>query len=174
MTLDLRIASPCEESWASMKGNERSRHCLRCKLNVFNIAELTEQEVRELFVKTEGRLCGRIYKRADGTVLTKDCPTGLARLRRKALAGLAMAVTLVVSVVGYRLNAAAPSCETGEQQTWFAKVIQQRVSDARETLRQTRTFGPLINELFPVRPTFTMGKMVRLPPVSPAAKPELE
>lgn len=163
MTLDLRIASPCDESWANMKGDERSRHCARCKLNVFNVKELSEQEVRALFLKTEGRVCGQIFRRPDGTVLTRDCPTGLARVRRRALAAITLAVTMLVAVVGYRVNSER-SCATGEGQRWFSKLFEQRFIDAREALRDTRTFGPIINELFPPERMFTRGKMVMVPP----------
>lgn len=171
MPIQLRIASPCEESWEAMKGDERARHCARCKLNVFNVKELTDQELRTLLMKTEGKVCGRIYQRKDGTVLTRDCPTGLARVRRKALAALAMAATLIVAVIGYRLNAARSCSDGGEGEGWFATVFEKRFIDARETLRDTRSFGPLINELFPLRPTFTMGKMIRVTPSASGAAP---
>ncbi len=159
MTIQLRIASPCEESWESMQGDGRSRFCARCKLNVFNVKDLSELELRALFVKTEGKLCGRVYQRKDGTVLTKDCPTGLAKVRRKALAGMMLAVSLVVAVIGFRFGAQS-SCATGEEETWFARLFDKRVVAARETLRATHTFGPIIEELYP-RPTKLMGKMIR-------------
>ena len=151
MAIQLRIASPCEEKWESMQGDARVRNCARCALNVFNIKEMTEPEVRALFLKTEGRVCGRVFQRKDGTVLVRDCPKGLVKLRRKALAGLTLALSLVVAVINFRLGA-APSCPTadgGVPQGWFARVVEPRFVDARETLRSTRTFGPLINELFP-------------------------
>ena len=161
--LQLRIASPCEESWESMKGDERARFCARCKLNVFNVKDLSEVEVRALFVKNDGKVCGRVYRRKDGTVLTRDCPVGVARLRRKALAGLALVATLVLAVVGFRARTTR-SCATADAEgTWFSRLFDQRVVEARETLRATRTFGPLIDELYP-RPTMTMGKMVMIRP----------
>jgi hypothetical protein len=80
----LRIAAPCQASWEGMAGDERVRHCTLCSLNVYNFAEMTRDEVRELLVRTEGRVCARLYRRADGTVLTRDCPAGLRALRRRA------------------------------------------------------------------------------------------
>ena len=161
--LQLRIASPCEESWESMKGDERTRFCARCKLNVFNVKDLSEVELRALFMKTEGKVCGRVYQRKDGTVLTRDCPTGVARLRRKALAGVALVATLLLSVVGFRARA-EQSCATSDNEgTWFSRLFDQRVIDARETLRGTRTFGPLIDQLYPPR-AMMMGKMVMVRP----------
>jgi hypothetical protein len=81
---NLRIAVPCQSSWEAMAGDERVRHCTLCSLNVYNFAEMTRDEVRDLLVRTEGRVCARLYRRADGTVLTRDCPTGLQALRRRA------------------------------------------------------------------------------------------
>lgn len=144
------------------------RFCARCSLNVFNIREMTEQEVRALFMKADGRVCGRVFQRQDGTVLTRDCPTGVAKVRRKALAGLTLVASLVLAVIGFRF-ASARSCATNQGSTgegWFARVIESRFIDARETLRETRTFGPIINELYP-QVTMTAGAMIALPPSTP-------
>ncbi|HRH43934.1 MAG TPA: carboxypeptidase-like regulatory domain-containing protein [Pyrinomonadaceae bacterium] len=79
----LRIATPCHFNWENMSGDERVRFCQSCKLNVYNISEMTTAEVTNLITKTEGRICGRIYRRSDGTVLTKDCPVGVrAQVKR--------------------------------------------------------------------------------------------
>jgi hypothetical protein len=80
----LRIAAPCRAAWEEMAGDARVRHCTLCSLNVYNFAEMTRDEVRELLVRTEGRVCARLYRRADGTVLTRNCPTGLQALRKRA------------------------------------------------------------------------------------------
>jgi hypothetical protein len=34
----IEIASPCTVEWDSMTGDDRSRFCGQCKLNVYNIA----------------------------------------------------------------------------------------------------------------------------------------
>jgi len=167
MALDLRIASPCTESWNSMTGDERVRHCVKCKPNVFNLKEPKGDEIRPLLPKSEGKVCGRVYRRADGTVLTKDCPTGVAALRKKALGALTMAVALLLGVVGWRLGKSR-ECATGSNESWFDRVVTSRFVDAREELRGTRTFGPMVNELWPQE--VTMGAIVALPP-SPAPTP---
>jgi hypothetical protein len=74
----IRIASPCEVPWSSMHGDDTVRHCGQCNLNVYNVENLSSYDVRELLMKREGRVCMRFFKRYDGTVLTKDCPRGLA------------------------------------------------------------------------------------------------
>jgi len=81
---NLMIAAPCPVSWDDMSGDERVRHCAECKLNVFKLDEMSTTEV-ELLLSTDaaraGKVCVQLYRRADGTVLTKDCPKGLARIR---------------------------------------------------------------------------------------------
>jgi hypothetical protein len=93
----LRIAQPCPASWDGMAGDERVRHCTLCSLNVYNFTEMTRGEVRELLARTEGRVCARLYRRADGTVLTRDCPTGLRAMRQRASRAAAALVAALLS-----------------------------------------------------------------------------
>jgi hypothetical protein len=99
----LSIAKPCPASWDAMTGDDRVRHCELCKLNVYNIAALTTADALALVEKSEGRLCVRLYKRADGTVLTADCPVGVrAAWRRVAsLASVVLALVMTVASVLY-------------------------------------------------------------------------
>ena len=92
----LRVASPCSVGWETMSGDERTRHCHLCSLNVYNVSALTPAEVENLILKREGRVCIRMYRRADGTVLTKDCPVGFRAIQKRAarLAGALLAVVL--------------------------------------------------------------------------------
>jgi len=80
----LKIASPCPANWDEMYGTDRVRFCGECRLNVYNLSEMTRVEAERLIASTEGRLCVRYYERRDGTVLTQDCPVGLAAFRRRA------------------------------------------------------------------------------------------
>ncbi len=78
-----------------MKGDERVRFCAACQKNVYNVAELSEAEVRELIKTHEGNLCVRIYRRKDGTVLTSDCPVGRRRLFDQRLRQFAWVSTVI-------------------------------------------------------------------------------
>ena len=80
---NIRVASPCNADWDQMIGNERSRFCGQCNLNVYNLSSMTRTEAELLIGKTEGRLCVRYYQRADGSIITKDCPVGLRAIRRR-------------------------------------------------------------------------------------------
>jgi len=106
----LRIAAPCTASWEGMAGDERVRHCSLCSLNVYNFAEMTAAEVRDLLQRTEGRVCARLYRRADGTVLTRDCPTGIRALRRRASRAAAALVTALLTLPGLAFG--GTTCKT--------------------------------------------------------------
>jgi hypothetical protein len=99
----LRVAAPCSAPWDAMRGDEKSRHCEMCSLNVYNFSEMTEREVRNLIEKTEGRICGRLFLRADGTVLTKDCPVGLRAFYKRTVqrAGAALAAVFALFSAGF-------------------------------------------------------------------------
>jgi hypothetical protein len=92
----LRVASPCHVSWEGMEGDARVRFCSQCSLHVYDISEMTNDEARALFANAEGRVCARLYRRADGTILTRDCPVGLRALHRRVAraAGAALAACL--------------------------------------------------------------------------------
>ncbi len=102
----IRIASPCPASWERMTGDDRVRFCDECKLQVYNIGEMTRAEAEALIAKTEGRLCARIYRRADGTVITRDCPVGLRAIRRRvtksATAAFVAVMALAATVFGQK------------------------------------------------------------------------
>ena len=100
---NVRIASPCSVGWDSMSGDERTRHCEKCSLSVFNISALTASEIEKLILGCEGRLCIRMYRRGDGTVLTRDCPVGLRAVQKRVtrLAGATLAAVIGLFSVSY-------------------------------------------------------------------------
>src|ERR1700733_12947719 len=80
----IQIASPCSAQWEEMTGDEQSRFCSHCDKHVFNLSALTAEAALQLIREKEGTLCGRFYRRADGALLTADCPVGIHhRVRRK-------------------------------------------------------------------------------------------
>lgn len=99
-----------------MKGDERVRACAQCRLNVYNLSEMTKADAENLIREKEGRLCVRFFRRFDGTILTKDCPIGLraARLRVARLAASAVAlVAVIVAGLGLRRRTAACPVSAG-------------------------------------------------------------
>jgi len=79
----VRVAAPCSADWDAMIGNDRSRFCGQCSLNVYNLSSMTRVEAESLIARSEGRLCVRFYRRLDGSIITDNCPVGLRALRRR-------------------------------------------------------------------------------------------
>jgi hypothetical protein len=79
----IKIASPCSADWNEMRGDNRQRYCSECKLNVYNLSEMTQREAENLLFEKEGKMCVRLYKRKDGTVITQDCPVGWQAIKQR-------------------------------------------------------------------------------------------
>jgi hypothetical protein len=79
----IEIPVPCTVPWDSMRGDEAVRHCGRCKQQVYNLASFTRAEAVQLLTERSGRVCLRIFRRPDGTVLTSDCRERLRAARRR-------------------------------------------------------------------------------------------
>ena len=98
-----------------MTGDDRVRFCSECQLTVHNFAELTGTEAEDLLRTTEGRICGRLYRRIDGTVITKDCPVGLRAARQRvakvATAAFAALLSLASAAAGQKQSDKDKSCK---------------------------------------------------------------
>jgi hypothetical protein len=103
----IQIASPCSADWERMEGDDRVRFCGECKKNVFNLSAMTRRDAEALLKETNGNICTRLFRRADGTVLTDDCSVGLrikaARVRRRV--GWAIAGALGFATTGFAQSA---------------------------------------------------------------------
>lgn len=151
---EIDVASPCPANWNEMKGGDRVRFCSDCKKNVYNLSAMTRAEAIALVDELEpDGFCGRFFRRADGTMLTADCPVGLAeQLRRKSRRAFAAGLYLITL-----LFLAATSFVTG-------RALQNIGSDAVDHVAKTtdRIFGPPVSEL--VEPE--MGEVEVEPPSS--------
>jgi hypothetical protein len=94
------IASPCSVPWETMQGDERIRFCGQCQKNVYNFAEMTRGEITQLIQEQEGHLCGRMYRRTDGTLLTSDCPVGLRAVRQRLIRATCGLAAMVLALIG--------------------------------------------------------------------------
>ncbi len=141
-----QIAAPCHERWEEMTGDERTRHCAACRLDVHNIAGMSEAEAEALLrsaFNDDGspieRLCARIYRRADGTILTADCPVGVESLRvraRRSAARVAAALG-ITTLIGW-----AAAMEQGPGAAWAGYHPFTAVAKAigRQTQPPVQTF----------------------------------
>lgn len=114
---NLRVASPCPTSWDSMSGDERVRFCQLCQLNVYNLSEMTAVEVEKLVLTTEGRICGRLYQRADGMMITRDCPEGLAAIRKRVARRVSAVLTAILSLTSLTFSQSTNKTSDNSTQT---------------------------------------------------------
>jgi hypothetical protein len=99
ISLDIiNVANPCTVPWDSMAGNEEVRFCTHCRQHVYNLSEMNRADAKALVQRSEGHLCVRFYRRADGTVVTRNCQKAWRATRRVVgfLLGAASALLLVV------------------------------------------------------------------------------
>src|SRR5688572_5739991 len=85
------VARPCSAKWDEMAGDDRVRNCATCSHDVYDLSAMSRTEAEDFVTAREGSACVRFFRRADGTVLTSDCPAGVrAAWRRMAWAASAL------------------------------------------------------------------------------------
>lgn len=110
----VRVASPCKAEWNEMLGDERVRFCLGCEKNVYNLSSMQKEDAEALLRERLGNeLCVRFYQRADGTILTQDCPEGVKKKRRKKLV-LAVAGAGAMAAAAATMFVRGTRCTTGQ------------------------------------------------------------
>lgn len=139
----VRVASPCKADWNEMVGDHRVRFCVSCQKNVYNISSLTGEEAEALLSAKEGKPCVRIFKRADGTVLTSDCPVGLRRVRLRRAVAVAAAGGLLATTaaLAFWVQGKAPHPTAAAQRGGSQIVSAAARAKARYT--STHTIGVL-------------------------------
>lgn len=140
-----QIAEPCQAKWEEMQGNDKMRFCGDCRLHVLNAAAMTDEEVVAAITRAQRgeRVCMRLYKRADGTLLTENCPVGLRRLRdraRKVASFVAGALSMLLSVA---VSAAPAGKATKEKSkpTWHSTIKTDCDGQKTGATTSTSTIG---------------------------------
>ena len=116
------IPTDCHVSWDSMRGDERTRHCSTCNQTVFNLSSMTASEAAELLTSNGYNVCIRLYRRPDGSVVTRDCEEALStrkpQMVRRVVAALAawLGITLVSGCFKCCQGAPAPPTGAGQVQ----------------------------------------------------------
>jgi hypothetical protein len=114
LPFELSIAKPCEESWAKMIGSLRKRHCESCERQVHNLAAMTPREIERLVVSTGGKLCGRITRREDGSLVTmEERPRASLVMQIAASSALALGTATATAQAPKREVATEPAVLTG-------------------------------------------------------------
>jgi len=171
---NLRVGTPCPMKWDDLEGQGAKRWCGECRLNVFDFSQMTGGEIGDLVANTEGRLCGRMVRRGDGTVVTKDCgPVRSTRRRLGRVAALLAATLAPFGLVACTQGTVesggvengggetpAPSVDTPELPPLLGEVcVPEELGDVVYTPAQVEELTPLPQEL--------LGR-IALPETSPA------
>lgn len=155
---DVRVATPCRADWDKMQGDDRARFCGSCTKHVYNLSDMTRADAERLIAEKEGHLCVRFYQRADGTMLTKDCPVGITQRRRPFWAltgGFAALMASAVAVFGGSADASTPVQHVSPNVPWRSSV---------EQWREVPLLGSVVNM---VSPPAVMGAMAPCPMPAP-------
>jgi hypothetical protein len=134
----ITIEIPCTENWNDMTGSKTVRHCSKCRFNVYNFAEMNQDEIDNLKNK-QPNICARLYLRPDGTYMTANCAQ--KRKRHKFLFYFAFAAALPITVL-----------------TIFSTTVSDSSSTSLNRWRQVPIVGKVIDYLYPQRRVL-MGKM---------------
>ncbi len=156
---DVRVATPCTFPWERMTGDEHVRHCPECRLDVYNFSAMTAEEVTRLIESRDGQLCGRFYRRADGTMITRDCPVGLTAPVRRRVAGLAARVAAVALLAAGAVAFVRSGPAKRDTRVTVVKRVEP-IASIRRWLNPPPTPPP-------VRVPTVMG-IIRAPPRTPA------
>lgn len=141
----IKIASPCPADWDAMTGDERTRFCGQCKLNVYNISEMSTAEAASLIRKNEGRACVKLFRRADGTIITDNCPVGLRKIRDR-MRKVATTVAAQMALTAF-FNSQAQACDTAVEPQGKASVTMMVGAISTVNVKQSfmDQYGFLIN-----------------------------
>jgi len=112
---NVSVASPCRVSWDEMVGTDQARFCMQCRQHVYNLSGMSRGEAEALIRGREGRLCVRFYRRADGMMMTRDCPFGIRAMGRRMAWMLGIAAAIFFAI-GAALFAARLQPEEGRGQ----------------------------------------------------------
>lgn len=148
----VRVAAPCKADWDQMLGSDRVRFCGQCNLNVYNLSGMTRADAESLIAANEGRLCVRFYRRADGSIITRDCPVGLRAIqRRMSYLVRATAAAVLSFFASAGVHALAPLVSTA---------APQRTMGIMAVHHQVESGDPIPDEL----PPAAVGKFGRIDP----------
>jgi hypothetical protein len=169
LLVDVRVAAPCDASWDEMTGDERVRFCDHCQKHVYNLSAMARDDAEQLIADTEGSVCVRMYQRADGMVLTSDCPEGVRLRRRKRVAAGVAAFGIAASAAAALVTQRRP---LGEVETAVMEAPEAPETSAPFTTAPaiTGTAAPVATGV-PVAVPARMGDIATEPSGQPVSTP---
>lgn len=169
------IAAPCSEKWEDMSGDDRARLCAKCDLHVVNTFMLTDEEVLAALEKVHKgeRICMQIYRRQDGTFMTRNCPVGIQRIRErvfKAAVWMASGLSVLLSMAANALPTTPVNAPTKKKPGSWHGTVTQSAWDGTRTKSKSRAG---LQKLGTPHRTLGVPYIPQLPAIAPPKRPEL-
>lgn len=165
------IPRPCPADWTAMHGNDQVRFCDHCKLNVYNLSEMTRPQAEQLLLEKEGHLCIRLYRRMDGTVITRDCEGAwkLAKKRLSRFAALSCAAILGGLFAPFGVNDQQAMASGNGDPSLPVKLAKKWIAQLQNPPMQGQVLA-VAGGIAPPRPM--MGEVAVAPATQPTCEPE--
>jgi hypothetical protein len=109
----LQVISPCSSEWDRMSGDDKKRFCAECDKFVYDFSRMTTRQVEAIVSIHRGRMCARITRRPNGSLLTLETPPVHPVVARRAppVVNATLAAILSVSVPATALNIDASAAQ---------------------------------------------------------------
>lgn len=130
----VQITTPCATNWEAMQGDDRVRHCSQCDKHVYNLSQMTRQQAEALLIKTNGKLCARFERNADGGILTTDQSSSLPRFNFRFLRIASATISAALSLgptVAAKTPKNLPVFQQQDKQEKPAEQAQQKAKTAK-------------------------------------------
>jgi hypothetical protein len=136
--------------WEDMQGDNRKRFCEQCQLTVHNISDMSDVEAAAIIGVEGERTCVYMYKKADGTVVTDNCPRALRAIRNKIGAGALVALIAVTAASSLAAGSMAAPPIVGATANEVGQLADYGYDMARSILRFVETFTCVICFVWPL------------------------
>jgi hypothetical protein len=148
------ITEKCGVDWENMSGDDRTRFCNQCNLNVHNLSAMNEREAAEVLNRRKfERTCIYLYERPDGSVKVDNCPRILRKTRNRIIA--VASFTLVCLSLGLWHGASAAGGLVGAGVSYdMGQAADVAVTTPPPSITQIAT-----NAFFPTALAFVLFKL---------------
>lgn len=133
------IDKPCTANWDEMVGNDQVRFCRHCDLSVNDLSRMTQAKAEKLVRRSQGRLCLRIHRDPQGTIVTKDSIERLYSIPRRAsrLAVGAFTAMVAMSAGAYAQSTSAEG--DAEDRPLAQQTVRRKAAGTYSWLKITAT-----------------------------------
>ena len=156
LPFEVAIEKPCEESWAAMAGGARARHCELCDKKVHDFASMTSREIAKLLAQSDGRVCARMTRRENGSLVTLDAGSlaggGRLAAQMAVSASLLLGASSGMAQAGVEKPVAAPIC-TPKAKTGIASMAVGEQASAKMQADEPAMMGEVTVSSGAVLPT---------------------